>query len=494
MPKADLLRRIDLAELSGGSGAFGGSITLVAGDTGADAMMYNYIIHEGGGICTIVNGLTGATEARGGDYRAIIQHALNNAGPDSSIAFRPGRYTVNGPLTPNQRQTIWLAAGVIFIPAGDNAVWSILSRDRVAFHGTLTIEDEAERTTTQPAINIDDMAFAYFERIVIWKTYRGINLSGTAGGTHENFFNDIWMQVRDRGINLETACHDNHFGHVWIKGPAPDNWATGPGLRIATSGTQGGNLFLAIEILDMYWGMDLPGAYEVWFGNVVIDNPFGTGIWMSGQVERLFFNTVWTSSGGDGVQMQGSDAVLPITYVDKVHFVRLYAWLNANWGVRFSGYIKGVIIDELTVQRNAKGLGFEGVENTNISIGNLYSLENLEWGVNGLNAGAGVIIGNAIIEDSLLQPDAFVQLGGFTTAGRFHNKGVATIPAGTTQVVVAHGLDQTPRIITLTPYDAAAPYIAARTATTFTIAVPVPPGPGADLLVAWSAWSRANAR
>ncbi len=492
MPKADLLRRIDLAELSSGSGAFGGSITLVVGDAGAGGLMYNYIIHEGGGICTVVNGLTGATEARSSDYRAIIQHALNSAGPDSSIAFRPGRYTVNGPLTPNQRQTIWLAAGVIFIPAGDNAVWSILSRDRVAFHGTLTIEDEAARTTTQPAIVIDDMAFAYFERIVIWNTYHGINISGTAGGTHENYYTDIWMQVRGRGINLETACHDNHFGHVWIKGPAPDNWATGPGLRIGTSGTQGGNSFLAIEILDMYWGMDLPGAYEVWFGNVIIDNPRGTGIWMSGQVERLFFNTVWASSGGDGVHLEGNPSVLPITYVDKVHFVRLYTWLNANWGLRFSGYIKGVVIDELVAQRCAKGVGFEGVENNNIIIGNLYTLENGEWGLNGANAGTGVTIGNAMIEDALLNPDTFAALGGFTSGGRFHSKGTATILAGATQVVVTHGLDQTPEIITLTPYAAAGPHIAARTATTFTIAVPV--APDADLQVAWSAWSRANAR
>ena len=460
-------------------------------ESAAGTIIYNYIIHEGG-TCKAVNGLTGKTEMDDADYAAVVQYALDHAGPDSSIIFRPGIYTFDRPVIPNQRQALWVTPGVRFKPAGDNSVFDMSHRDRIAVYGTLYIEDDAAHTVTAPAIIMEDMALCYYERIVIINAFRGIDLSGETGGTHENYFGDIYMQVRDRGINLTFSCHDNHFNHVWIKGPAPDNWATGPGLRIATGGTQGGNSFSQIEILDMYWGMDLPGAYEVWFGNVIVDNAYGTCIWMSGMAEHLFFDTIWTASSGDGLHIEGNPSVLPITYADKIHINKLYTWLNANWGLRLSGYIKGLTINQVTAQRNAKGVGFENVENNNIVIDTLYTLENTEWGLNGLNAGSGVIVRSAMMEDTLLNPDTFMVLGGFTSVGKFYAKGVATILNEQASVVVTHGLDTTPAIVLLGPQDAevAGAYVPTRTATTFTISVDA--AVTADRTVAWSAYSRAN--
>ncbi len=459
---------------------------------GGGGLAYHYIFHEGG-TCKAVNGLTGKTDYEGTDYAVVIQSAINAAGPDSGLIFRTGIYPINTPLVPAQRQTWWLQAGTRFQPTGNNRILDLVTRDRLSFHGTLVIEDPTGLSTSVEAIRIEDMALCYFERIVITNYYRGINMTGTAGGTHENYFVDIHMQVRDRGINMETSCHDNHFGHVWIKGPAPDAWATGPGLRIATGGTQGGNSFDQIEILDMYWGMDLPGAYEVWFGNVIVDNAYGTCIWMSGMAEHLFFDTIWTASSGDGLHIEGNPSVPPITYADKIHINKLYTWLNANWGLRLSGYIKGLTISQVIAQRNAKGVGFEGMQNNNIVIDTLYTLENTEWGLNGANAGSGVIVRTAMIEDSLLNPDTFAVLGGFTPSGKFHIKGVATILSGQVSVTVTHGLDTTPTIVLLGPYDAEVSdaYVSARTATTFTITVAT--AVTADQQVSWSAYSRANA-
>lgn len=491
MPKGDIVRRIE-QRVPAGTAYLGVLPAMETVSNGGSPSAYDRIIYVNNGICSVVDGRTGALLASGSDHAAVIQAALDAAGPDTTVAFSTGIYTLSAPLTPTQRQTFWLSAGTRFAPGGDNTLWDITSRDRVAFHGTLLIDDQNAVLTSVPAIIIEDVAFSYFERIRIENAWRGIDMSGTAGGTHENYFGDIWMQVRDRGINFSTEVHDNHFMHVWIKGPAPDNWATGPGLRIATDMVQGGNAFFHIEILDMQWGMDLPGAFEVWFGNVIIDNAYGNGIWISGQCEALFFDTVWTSSGGDGVMIQGNDTAVPTTYADKIHIGKLYTWLNGNHGIRFDGYVQHVTIDTLVMRRNAKGLAFYGSHNQEITIGSLLSIENTEMGVNGENAGANVVIQEAAILDSLSNGDAFAHLGGHATLGRFKSAGVATILSGQISVVVTHGLDSIPTVITLGPDHAevSGAYISARDWNTFTITVAT--AVTANRTISWVAASRTN--
>ncbi len=453
----------------------------------------NYLIYVEGTNCYALNGSTGIIDYSGSDHALVIQSAANAAGTGGVLIFRAGIYNIGTELTPGQQQTWWFNRGAVFQPTGNNRIFNITARDWLSFHGTLYINDPSSLTTSVEAILIEDMALCYFEHIVIVNYYRGISITGTTGGTHENTFNDIYLQVRDRGLNLETSCHDNHFRHIWIKGPAPDQWASGPGLRIATDGTQGGNVFHEIEILDMNWGLDLPGAYEVWFGNVLVDNAYGAGIWISGQCERLFFDTVWTASGGDGVIIEGNANALPVTYADKIHFNKLYTWLNANHGLRFDGYARWITFGTLVAQRNAKGVAFYNVHNDDIVINALVTLENTEWGLNGANVGDHVVIQHATIEDSLLNGDAFARLDGYTTVGKFKTAGVAIMAQGTAEVVVNHGLDQTPTVVVLGPRHAevAGAYVTASTATTFTIAVATPVT--ADRQVTWLALSRVNA-
>src|SRR5690606_9564565 len=135
------------------------------------------------------------------------------------------------------------------------------------------------------------MRYAVFDHLFIQNYHKGMDLWGNVAGagTNENVFLDLYMQVRHRGLNLEGSCHDNKFVQVWVKGPAPDSWATGAGIRIATSGTQGGNSLDRCQILDMNVGLDLPGAFEFWFGTVISDNAYSNAVYIAGSCERLFF-------------------------------------------------------------------------------------------------------------------------------------------------------------------------------------------------------------
>lgn len=269
---------------------------------------------------------------------------------------------------------------------------------------------------------------------------------------------------------MENSCHDNHFLHVWIKGPSPTDWATGAGLYIATDGTQGGNVFNNIEVLDMNIGLDLPGAFEMFFGNVLVDNPYGAGISIGGSVERLFFDTIWTSSGGDGIVMQGDSN----SSADKIQIGKIYAWLNGNYGVRMNGYVDDVMIDSLFVQRNDKGFAITGSNNSNITVGSLTSMENTTVGVDGSGITSDVYVQNAIIHDSITSKSSFTDIHGVQTGqGTFTARGVATMLSGQSSVTVTHGLADTPTNVLLTPYDqeVVGAYVSSRSATTFVITV-----------------------
>lgn len=440
----------------------------------------------------VVNVMSPAFGAKGDgitDDAPAIQAAINAAGADGAVAFGVGVYLIGTELIPAQRQTWWLSAGAVFRPTGNNRILNIVSRSKLSFHGTLAIEDPSAHSTSVAAIRIEDVTLSYFERITITNYYRGMDLYGPVG-TNENYFGDIYMQVRDRGINLETSCHDNHFNHVWCKGPSPTSWATGSGLRIATSGTQGGNTFDQIEVLDMNTGLDLPGAFETWFGQVVVDNSYGNGIYMAGSCERVFFGTVWTASGGDGIVFDGNNSDPPTSYADKIYFDKVYSWLNAGYGVRFLGYATNVVFGTLVVQRNDKGLAFEGSTNYEILISELISFENTTFGVDATDS-ANVFVGHAIISDVVIALNNLQEINGVRPGtGLFKNVGTCTITNGNTSVVVTHGLEATPKIVLLDPQHAetAGAYVSARGTTTFTVTVSA--AVTADRVIGWFAESR----
>lgn len=460
------------------------------GETTANQQSADYVIHEAGGRCLAVNGRTGAVAHAGTDHSAVIQAAIDAAGVDKSIAFRAGVYRIGTPLEPKTRQSFFFTAGAIFAPTGDNAILNIEGIDRLEFHGPLTIWDIDTETVSAAAITIEDAAKCHFARIVIFNYYNGIDLTGTAGGTHENYFGDLHIDIRNRGVNLETSCHDNHFNHVWIQGPDPENWSSGAGLRIATGGTQGGNVFQTVEVLHCNTGLDLPGAYEVWFGNVLVDNAYGIAIYMSGLVEALFFDTIWASSSGTGIQMGGNFSSLPTTYTDKIHINKCYCWLNADYGVRVTGYTQQVMIGNLTVERNAKGIGLEGLDNRDWSINSLYAYDNSEYDICASGVGQNVIVQAALFE-KLIDTDAFSHFGGADIASGkpTQAKGRATIANGNTSVNVNHGLEAAPVLVTVTGLHSEVKdaYVSSITPTQFTIAVGS--ATSADRQLQWSAES-----
>lgn len=401
---------------------------------------------------------------------ARIQEALD-AGAGKSLVFLEGDYSIETPLRPKNKQALWVSPGSIFRPEGDNAILDLTSVDEFAVHGTLQIEDPDAHTTSAEAILFDGTAFCYFERIVIRNYYNGMRLLGTTGGTHENALNDLWMQVRNEGLALLTSCHDNKFLHVFIKGPGPASWGSGAGLRIETSGTQGGNVFANIEVLDMFRGLDLPGAFETWFGTVVIDNAYGEGLLVSGATERLFIESIWASSCGDGVRLTGT-AADPLT---EFNIGQLYTWLNANYGVHIGGHVEKFNFGILNANNNDKGVTFSGGAVRNGSIAQLISFANASSGIDGSGIAEDVFLDRALISDTILSFDHFTEVrGAHLGVGRFQHKGTATILAGQDNVAVAHDLSGTPSVITLGPRDAEVngAYISARGAINFTITVP----------------------
>lgn len=453
--------------------------------------MADYIIGIAGAQCIALNGRTGAVDYSGTNHATVIQAAINAASFDKCLIFRTGAYEIGTALEPKTRQTFFFTAGAIFSPTGNNAIWNIDGVDRLEFHGPLTIWDITSTTSSAAAIRIEDVAKCHFDRIVIQNYYNGIDMTGTAGGTHENYFADLQIEIRHRGINMETSCHDNHFNHTWIQGPQPDVWSTGPGLRIATGGTQGGNIFQTIEILHCYTGMDLPGAYEVWFGNVLVDNAYGIGIYLSGIVEALFFDTIWASSSGTGIQMGGSSSSLPITRCDKIHINKCYCWLNADYGVRVTGYSQQVMIGNLTVERNTKGIGFEGLDNRDWSINSLYAYDNPEYDICASGVGQNVIVQAALFE-KLVDPDLFIQFGGanIDTGKPTQAGGRATIPSGNTSVTLNHGLESAPNWVGVTGLHSEVrdAYVSSITPTQITVAVGTATSGNRALM--WTAESR----
>lgn len=430
----------------------------------------HYLLYEDGGVCYAQNGVTGAIDFGGFDHASIIHSAIDAAGVGGVLQFAGNGFSIGTPLRPKNKQTWWMSTGVIFKPTGDNSILDLSNIEQLSFHGSLQIEDPNGLSTSKEAIRIEALASSYFDRIVIKNYYNGIKLTGTSGGTHENHFNDIWMQIRNEGLSLETSCHDNKFMHLFIKGPAPDSWASGAGLRVETTGTQGGNIFPNIEILDMFRGIDLPGAYEIWFGTVVVDNAFGEGILVCGATERLFMESVWVSYGGDGIRLIGTEEN-PLT---EFNIGQIYTWLNAGYGLHIGGHVEKFNFGIVNTNNNDKGLCFSGGGVRNGSIAQLISFGNTSYGVDGSGIGENVYIDRALISDAILGFDNFTELRGVRPGvGRFQNKGVAVIPCGETSVTVNHHLSGTPTVITLGPRhsEVSGAYVSERNAASFTIAV-----------------------
>lgn len=446
----------------------------------------DYVITLEDGSCKAYNTTTAEMEITSTNHSTCIKNTITAAGEGGVISFKAGDYSISEEFEPLYRQTWIFPRDAVFSPTGNNRIINISSVDEFSLLGTLLIIDSAENSTSVEAIKIDDMAHSYFQNIFIRNYYDGVSISGTAGGTHENTFVDLYMQVRNRGVSVTTSSHDNHFIHTWVKGPAPDSWATSAGLYIATGGTQGGNTFDNIEALDMNVGLELPGAFEAWFGKVLVDNPLAEGVSIGGSAERVFFDTLWTASGGDGVVLSGNTS----SPVDKVQINKLYSWLNGNYGVKIESYVENLSIGMLTVQRNAKGIGFNGIENKGITINSLTSFENTDFGVDGSGITEDVFVNNALVYDTVLGLDYFSNIiGSRPGTGSFQSRGVATIENGNTTVTVNHGLEGTPTNITLTPFssEVTGAYISARTATTFTITVGS--AVSADREIAWDAQS-----
>jgi hypothetical protein len=197
-------------------------------------------------------------------------------------------------------------------------------------------------------------------------------------------------------------------------------------------------------------GIDLPGAGEVWFGDVLVDNARDEGVLILGDSERIFFDKLWTSSGGDGLVLCG-EAANPLA--DVVFINQLFAWLNTNHGVYIKHDVSRIHLGFVSVTKNDKGFEIEGPNVQSVYVNCLMSWENTTFGVNTAGATADVFCDNAIISD-VCDLSGFTMINGdLPGSGKLQNRGTAVIPSGSTYVDVPHGLGKTPPIegITVTP-------------------------------------------
>jgi len=248
------------------------------------------------------------------------------------------------------------------------------------------------KTMTKPAIRVHCLEFSHWQSVFIRYFFNGIEMEGDEPGgssTRENTFDDIYMHVRNEGLSLEYQCHDNHFTQLFCKGPSPGKFghATGNGLRIETDGTQGGNTFPNVEVIDMGKGVNLPGACEVWFGTVLADNAREEAVLVLAASERVFFNSVWASSSDDGLVLCGEpDNPLDAT----VTIGQVFAWLNSSHGVYLKHDVERVQFGAISVSRNKVGLEIEGANVSAIDIDSLMSWDNLSMGVSCSESAVGI--------------------------------------------------------------------------------------------------------
>jgi hypothetical protein len=470
----------------------GGRSVLAVGGPPSSA---NYVLSIVGAECHVHDGLTGRLALRGADHAAVIQQAIDLAGVGGVLAFRTGDYWLSAPLLPLARQSWSLPFAAVFRPTGDNRIIQAVDIDWWCVYGTLHIEDTDRRTTTAEAVYLDGVNGCYFADIFVWDYHRGMALWGLTRRAYENVFASIRLNiVRHEGLVIKAEVGDNYFDSTFIKGPSTVEWATGSGLVIGlypSAGTIfGGLMFNRVEVLDCLVNLDLQGLVEVWFSQVLLDNAYAQALYVGEQVKRLFVDRVWVAGSGNGVWIQGSAS----SSVKELSFNHIFAWVNAEYGVLFNGYIHDVRIGNLhCLENQAAQVKFARGQNRNISIDSLTAAMsgNIALDAGGIDsAAANVSIAHADIDGGeCMGLDLLRCIDGVRDGKRFRSRGVAYIPSGQSFTAVPHGLEGRPLYVQLTPhhYEARQAFVSALDLTNFLIDAGAPVA--ATARVAWEAQS-----
>ncbi len=465
----------------------------IAGNSAAPGIA-DYVVTVDEAACRVYD-KSGKIAFTGANHAAIIQQAIQAAGVNGALAFRPGTYWIATQLVPLARQSWYCPFGAIFRPTGNNRILFLRDLDWFAFYGTLHIEDTDRHTSSVEAIYLDGVNGCYFQDIMVWDYYRGMAIWGTTRRTYENVFDNIRLNVmRYEGLVIKQEVGDNYFNNVFIKGPSTVEWATGAGFVIGLypgAGTIfGGIMFGRVEVLDCWVNIDLQGLYECWFDQILSDNAYFAAMYIGDNVQRLFIGGIWTAGSGDGLWIQGSAA----SRAKRIRINAIFSWINAQTGIHFNGYVEDVHIGTVYLLENQVAqLKFSRGHIRNISIDNLTTAVSnavaLDCG--GIDsAHDNVAINHADIDaGECMGLDLLREINGMRNGQRFANQGVAYIPAGQATVTVPHGLEGRSLFVQLTPhfYDARQVYINALDITNMVIAAHEPVGTTSR--VAWVARS-----
>ncbi|MBX3016011.1 MAG: hypothetical protein KF832_31105 [Caldilineaceae bacterium] len=474
----------------------GSSVIVDGGSAGIGAApgIADYVATVDEAACRVYD-KAGKLAFTGANHATVIQQAINAAGVNGAIAFRPGTYWVDTQLTPLARQSWYCPFGAIFRPVGNNRILFLQDLDWFALYGTLHIEDTDRHTSSVEAIYLDGVNGCYFQDIMVWDYYRGVAIWGTTRRTYENIFDNIRLNVvRHEGLIIKQEVGDNYFNNVFIKGPSTVEWATGAGFVIGlypgTGTIFGGLMFGRLEVLDCWVNLDLQGLYECWFDQILSDNAYFAAMYIGDNVQRLFIGGIWTAGSGDGLWIQGSAA----SSAKRIRINAIFSWINAQTGIHFNGYVEDVHIGSVYLLENQVAqLKFSRGHIRNVSIDNLTTAVSNAVAID--CGGIDSIQDNIAINHAELDPgecmglDLLRHIDGVRDGKLFANRGVAYIPAGETTVTVPHGLEGRPLYVQLTPHfpDARQAYIQALDMTNLVIAAHAPVGTTSR--VAWVARS-----
>lgn len=341
-----------------------------------------------------------------------VQTRLNDAGVDSVVVFEEGTYTTSTPFTPKNGQTLVVGQSVEFQPAGDNRVWEFLSVADLDVLGTLFVNDPNANTTSATAVVFDDFANSYVERVKVNNAYIGIQLNAGTGDVLENTFGSLHVpDARQAGIQLVNSVHDNHFNSIWAEGPGAGT-ATGNGLKIDTSGVDGGNIFS--KVLALNWGNDgiqVTGLNrEFWMGQVVSDSNGGHGVnHFAGSNRAFFISNLWASgNSATGVRLSGTSS----NPIQEGQIGQLYTIGNAAEGIILEN-TDGIQIGQAHSEDNDDGLRLANGTSDNFWCGNLRTKAITNFAIDGLDAGADTRIGTLVADSGTLQNITnFTSIGG----------------------------------------------------------------------------------
>jgi len=446
----------------------------------------SYIIFIEDGIVKAKNGHTGKIEFSDPDAATVIQSAVNALPNGGNIFFKRAEYEISTPLVINSINNLALIgeSGATFVQTADVDILRFEGTIEGLILANLTFTSSPNRGHVGYGINIDtgDSGELFLRNMIYNVKITHMKQAFRIGGAMILFMENISLlycgdsTTATPCLNIPTPAtlttHGVFIRNLWIEHPYYravyvglnnyDILIDGFWIEVGTAPEQ--DYYIYIDGAATTWlknGRVIGGsAAAIYFAsiegkieNVTIISASGDGIQIpnrsaarASQLVKVFIEGV----GGTGILVQidrvkikgceigavGSNAI----HLNPGHFSEIsdcFIFGNTGYGIWLQGTLYAQITDNYIDDKNRNGVAqnsqTHGIIETGASDNNLI-VNNIT--LNHLTANILTVGANTIVKDNI----------GFTT----ENSGVATIPNGSSSVVVDHGLAAAPSVVKLT--------------------------------------------